>query len=130
VLAEAEKHMNEANKAFEGANEDCSNVAETWLEPLRLNLELPDYSRLEKPKRPPVPEVSPAYSSNRFRSTKRRKVLYIHKGRRDQLSKLWSRFFLRRDGHFPPARIERVKGNVKDLLLSAAMKDRSSTMDA
>ena len=49
--------MTEATKAFEQANEDCSNVVETFLEPLRLNLELPDYSRLEKPKKPPVPEV-------------------------------------------------------------------------
>ena len=49
--------MSEATKAFEAANEDCSNVIETFLEPLRLNLELPDYSRLDKPKKPPVPEV-------------------------------------------------------------------------
>jgi len=60
VLAEAEKHMTAANEAFESANDDCSNVGENWLEPLRLNLELPDYSRLEKPKRPPVPEVRAA----------------------------------------------------------------------
>ncbi len=49
--------MEESNKAFESANEDCSNVAESFLEPLRLNLEMPDYSRLDKPKKPPVPEV-------------------------------------------------------------------------
>ena len=58
VLQEADKHMTEANKSFENASEDCSNVPESHLEPLRLNLELPDYSRLDKPKKPPVPEVS------------------------------------------------------------------------
>ena len=55
--------MCEATKAFEAANEDCSNVIETFLEPLRLNLELPDYSRLDKPKKPPVPEVEETFLS-------------------------------------------------------------------
>ena len=51
--------MTEGSKQFENASDDCSNVAETYLEPIRLNLEdMPDYARLEKPRRPPVPEVS------------------------------------------------------------------------
>ncbi len=64
VLQEADKHMTEANKSFENASEDCSNVPESHLEPLRLNLELPDYSRLDKPKKPPVPEVSEEAEEN------------------------------------------------------------------
>ena len=59
MLQEAEKHMQESIKSFDNATDDCSNVPETFLEPLRLNLsDLPDYSRLDKPKKPPVPEVS------------------------------------------------------------------------
>lgn len=50
--------MQESIKSFENATDDCSNVPETFLEPLRLNLsDLPDYSRLDKPKKPPVPVV-------------------------------------------------------------------------
>ena len=60
ILEEAEKHMKAAETQFENANEEYSNVTENYLEPLRLNLELPDYSRLEKPRKPPVPEVPPA----------------------------------------------------------------------
>ncbi len=62
ILQEAEKHMTLANKQFDNANDDCSNVTDNYLEPLRLNLELPDYTRLEKPRKPPVPEVSFLFS--------------------------------------------------------------------
>ena len=31
----AEKHMKEGMRQFENAAEDCSNVADTYLEPLR-----------------------------------------------------------------------------------------------
>ena len=54
----AEKHMKEGMRQFENAAEDCSNVADTYLEPLRMDMDhMPDYARLDKPKRPPVPEV-------------------------------------------------------------------------
>ena len=59
-LEVAEKHMKEGMRQFENAAEDCSNVADTYLEPLRMDMDhMPDYARLDKPKRPPVPEVSP-----------------------------------------------------------------------
>ena len=58
-LEVAEKHMKEGMRQFENAAEDCSNVADTYLEPLRMDMDhMPDYARLDKPKRPPVPEVS------------------------------------------------------------------------
>ena len=40
-----------------GDGGDYSSITDTYLEPLRLNLSPPDYSRLEKPPKPPVPEV-------------------------------------------------------------------------
>lgn len=40
-----------------GDGGDYSSITDTYLEPLRLNLSPPDFSRLEKPLRPPVPEV-------------------------------------------------------------------------
>ena len=51
--------MIEGDKLFENATEDCSNVPESFLEPLRLNLELPDYEKLEQSRKkpPPVPAV-------------------------------------------------------------------------
>ena len=59
MLTHAETHMVESERSFDNACEDCSNVPETFLEPLRLNLDdLPDYSKLDKPRKPPVPEVS------------------------------------------------------------------------
>ena len=62
-LTEAEKHMTTAIsqfKAVEAAGDggDYSSITDTYLEPLRLTLSPPDYSRLEKPPKPPVPEVS------------------------------------------------------------------------
>lgn len=42
-------------KAGDGG--DYSSITDTYLEPLRLNLTPPEYSRLEKPSRPPIPEV-------------------------------------------------------------------------
>ena len=45
--------------AIEAAGDggDYSSITDTYLEPLRLNMGPPDYSRLEKPPKPPVPEV-------------------------------------------------------------------------
>ena len=63
-LQNAEKHIQEAMKAFENCNEDCSNVGPQYLEPLRLDITLPDFSRLERPAKPPVPEVSALYFLN------------------------------------------------------------------
>ena len=40
-----------------GDGGDYSSITDTYLEPLRLNLGPPDFSRLEKPPKPPVPEV-------------------------------------------------------------------------
>ena len=40
-----------------GDGGDYSSITDTYLEPLRLNLTPPEYSRLEKPPKPPVPEV-------------------------------------------------------------------------
>jgi len=40
-----------------GDGGDYSSITDTYLEPLRLNLSPPDFSTLEKPLRPPVPEV-------------------------------------------------------------------------
>ena len=60
-LEEADTHMNEAMKQFkayeENENADSSSVTDNFLEPLQLSLEEPDMSRLEKPAKPPVPEV-------------------------------------------------------------------------
>ena len=60
-LEEAHKHMQEAMKQFkifdETPDADSSTVADLYLDPLHLNLEMPDMSRLEKPAKPPVPQV-------------------------------------------------------------------------
>ena len=40
-----------------GDGGDYSSITDNYLEPLRLNLSPPDYSRFEKPPKPPVPEV-------------------------------------------------------------------------
>ena len=62
-MTEAEKHMTTAVDQFTvleaaGDGGDYSSITDTYLEPLRLNLTPPEYSRLEKPVRPPIPEVS------------------------------------------------------------------------
>ena len=62
-MTEAEKHMTTAVAQFTvleeaGDGGDYSSITDTYLEPLRLNLTPPEYSRLEKPVRPPIPEVS------------------------------------------------------------------------
>jgi hypothetical protein len=62
TLTEAEKHMTTAVDQFNilekaGDGGDYSSITDTYLEPLRLNWSVPDYSRLEKPPKPPVPEV-------------------------------------------------------------------------
>ena len=63
-LEVAEKHMKEGMRQFENAAEDCSNVADTYLEPLRMDMDhMPDYARLDKPKRPPVPEAPAVMSA-------------------------------------------------------------------
>ena len=53
--------MQEAMKQFKTYEEtpdaDSSTVADLYLDPLNLNLEMPDMSRLEKPAKPPVPQV-------------------------------------------------------------------------
>ena len=41
-----------------GDGGDYSSITDTYLEPLRLNLTPPEYSRLEKPPKPPVHEVT------------------------------------------------------------------------
>ena len=63
TLTEAEKHMTTAVAQFNiveqaGDGGDYSSITDTYLEPLRLNWSAPDYSRLEKPPKPPVPEVN------------------------------------------------------------------------
>ena len=60
-IEEANKHIEEALKQFktyqETPNADPSMVPDLYLDPLNLNLEVPDLSRLEKPAKPPVPQV-------------------------------------------------------------------------
>ena len=60
-LEEACKHMEVAMKLFktyeETADADPSMVTDQYLDPLHLMLEMPDMSRLEKPAKPPVPQV-------------------------------------------------------------------------
>ena len=41
----------------ETADADPSMVTDQYLDPLHLTLEMPDMSRLEKPAKPPVPQV-------------------------------------------------------------------------
>ncbi len=63
MLEEANVHMVEAMKQFkayeENENADPSSVTDDFLQPLNLSFVEPDMSRLEKPSKPPVPEVSP-----------------------------------------------------------------------
>ena len=53
--------MEEAMKQFKTYEEtpdaDSSTVADLYLEILNLHLDMPDMSRLEKPAKPPVPQV-------------------------------------------------------------------------
>ena len=63
-LEEANKHIEEAMKQFKTYEEtpdaDPSMVADLYLDPLHLNMDMPDMSRLEKPEKPekpPVPQV-------------------------------------------------------------------------
>ena len=59
-LTEAEEHMKEALKQFEAAEAagaDPSNITDNYLDPLNLKFEEPDFAKLEKPPKPPVPEV-------------------------------------------------------------------------
>ena len=44
-------------KQFKVYEENPSSVPELYLETLNLQLEMPDMSRLEKPAKPPVPQV-------------------------------------------------------------------------
>lgn len=46
----------------ETTDADPATVADLYLETLHLTLEMPDMSRLEKPKKPPVPQVSIAHA--------------------------------------------------------------------
>ena len=53
--------MEEALRQFAAADEagaDSSSITDNFLEPLNLTFTEPDYSRLEKPAKPPVPEVT------------------------------------------------------------------------
>ena len=54
-MTTAVDQFNVLEKAGDGG--DYSSITDTYLEPLRLNWSVPDYSRLEKPPKPPVPEV-------------------------------------------------------------------------
>jgi hypothetical protein len=59
-LTEGLAHMEESLQQFAAADEvgaDSSNITDNYLEPLNLTLTEPDYARLEKPAKPPVPEV-------------------------------------------------------------------------
>ena len=49
--------MEEGMKQFKVYEENPSSVPELYLETLNLQLEMPDMSRLEKPAKPPVPQV-------------------------------------------------------------------------
>jgi hypothetical protein len=52
--------MEEALKQFADAEEtgaDSSSITDNYLEPLNLSFAEPDYAKLEKPAKPPVPEV-------------------------------------------------------------------------
>ena len=54
-MSTAVNQFNTLEQAGDGG--DYSSITDTYLEPLRLNLSPPEYSRLEKPPKPPVPEV-------------------------------------------------------------------------
>ena len=59
-LTEGLSHMEEALQQFAAADEagaDSSSITDNFLEPLSLTFTEPDFSRLEKPAKPPVPEV-------------------------------------------------------------------------
>jgi hypothetical protein len=52
--------MEEALQQFRAADEsgaDSSSITDNYLEPLNLNFNIPDLSKLEKPTKPPLPEV-------------------------------------------------------------------------
>ena len=57
-LEEAVSHMEEGMKQFKLYEDTPSSVPELYLEILNLQLEMPDMARLEKPAKPPVPQVS------------------------------------------------------------------------
>ena len=57
-LEEAVSHMEEGMKQFKLYEDTPSSVPELYLEILDLQLEMPDMARLEKPAKPPVPQVS------------------------------------------------------------------------
>ena len=50
--------MEEGMKQFKLYEDTPSSVPELYLEILNLQLEMPDMARLEKPAKPPVPQVS------------------------------------------------------------------------
>ncbi len=79
--------MTEGNDAFDKATDDCSNVPERFLEPLRLNLELPDFARLDKPKPPPVPQVNG--KERKWSRTVFRCAGGLRMRIRDHFTKLW-----------------------------------------
>ena len=59
-MTEGLSHMEEALRQFAAADEagaDSSSITDNFLEPLNLTFTEPDFSRLEKPAKPPVPEV-------------------------------------------------------------------------
>ncbi len=53
--------MEEALKQFQNydatPDADPSMIPDMYLDPLNLHLDMPDMSRLEKPAKPPVPQV-------------------------------------------------------------------------
>ncbi len=52
--------MEEALQQFAAAEEtgaDSSSITDNYLDPLNLKFSEPDFARLEKPAKPPVPEV-------------------------------------------------------------------------
>ena len=60
-LSDGLAHMEEALKQFADAEEagaDSSSITDNYLDPLILSFNEPDYAKLEKPAKPPVPEVS------------------------------------------------------------------------
>ena len=59
-LTEGLAHMEEALQQFAAAEEtgaDSSSITDNYLDPLNLKFSEPDFARLEKPAKPPVPEV-------------------------------------------------------------------------
>jgi len=67
-LEEAETHMGEATTRFDKVLQsddpsEAQNVPDLYLEPIRLSLTEPDFSRIEKPARPPPPGATEALQS-------------------------------------------------------------------